>query len=584
MEGAPMRRTLGERTAMMNSDGNDEVRAAAAETAGAPMDLLLTDAAIGLLRRASLGGPGLRLTAALARHPRLVTGPGRRLAAELARVAVGTSQVQPSRRDRRFTDPGWAGNPLLRRAMQAYLAAATAAAGVVASAGLGEADAARIGFALTNLIDALAPSNNPLLNPAAVKAAVDTGGGSAVAGLRHFIGDMAAPPRVPSMVEPDAFEVGTDPAVTPGSVVLRTPVFELIQYRPATPAVRPVPVLIVPPTINKFYVLDLAPGRSLTEYLTASGLQVFMISWRNPDARHAAWDLDTYGQAILDAMDAAARITGSDQTALTGTCSGGILAAMVAAHLAHAGQQDRIAALTLMVTVLDQARAGLASAVISERTARIAAAASRARGYLDGRSLAEVFAWLRPNDLIWNYWVNNYLLGRKPPAFDILFWNADTTRMTAGLHRDFLRLGAANALVTPGGMTMLGSPVDLAAVDRDSYLVAGITDHICPWQSCYQSTQLLSGRHRFVLSTSGHIAAMVNPPGNDKAGYQVAEDSPADPQEWLRQAEAGRGSWWPDYAAWLSARCGDEKDAPDEPGGGGLTPICDAPGTYVYDR
>jgi polyhydroxyalkanoate synthase len=496
---------------------------AAADAATAPLDLLLTDAAIGMLRRVNPGGSGLRLAAALAGRPGLVAGRGRRLLGELGRIAVGTSQVQPSRRDRRFTDPGWAGNPMLRRAMQAYLAAAETAEGVMADAGLGRADAERAGFVLTNLVDALAPSNNPLLNPAALKAAVDTGGGSALTGLRHFVRDMAVAPRVPSMVEPDAFEVGVDLAVTPGSVVLRTPVFELIEYRPATAAVRQVPMLIVPPTINKFYVLDLAPGRSLAEYLVASGLQVFMISWRNPDARHAAWDFDIYGQAVLDAMDATARIAGSEQVAVTGTCSGGVISAMVAAHLAHIGQQHRIAALTLLVTVLDQAQAGLASAVISERTAEMAAAASRARGYLDGRSLAEVFAWLRPNDLIWNYWVNNYLLGRKPPPFDILFWNADTTRMAAGLHRDFLQVGVTNALVKPGSMRMLGSPVDLALVDRDTYMVAGITDHICPWQSCYRSTQLLSGRHRFVLSTSGHIAAMVNPPGNEKASYQVAE-------------------------------------------------------------
>jgi polyhydroxyalkanoate synthase len=549
----------------------------------APVDLLLTDAATGM-RRVNLGGSGLRLAAALAARPRLVAERGTQLAGELARIAVGRSQVQPSRRDRRFADPGWAGNPLLRRTMQAYLAAAESVEGVVADADLDYADAERVGFVLTNLVDALAPSNNPLLNPAAVKAAVDTGGGSTLTGLRHFLADMAVPPRVPSMVEPDAFEVGADLAVTAGSVVLRTPVFELIQYRPATPAVRQVPLLIVPPVINKFYVMDLAPSRSMVEYLVGQGLQVFMISWRNPDARDAKWDLDTYGQAILDAMDAAARITGSEQTALVGSCSGGIIAAMVAAHLAHAGQQDRIAALTLMVTVLDQARAGLAGAVIDERTARLAAASSRARGYLDGGSLAEVFAWLRPNDLIWNYWVNNYLLGRKPPPFDILFWNADTTRMTAGLHRDFLEMGAANALVRPGGATMLGSPVDLAAVDRDAYLVAGITDHICPWQSCYRSTQLLGGRQRFVLSTSGHIAAMVNPPGNDKARYQLAKECPEDPQEWLRRAETCHGSWWPDYAGWLAERCGEERAAPAELGGGGLAPICDAPGTYVYDH
>jgi polyhydroxyalkanoate synthase len=566
------------------SDNTDSARSAAEDAAAVPLDLLLADAATGMLRRVNLGGSGLRLAAALAARPRLLTTRGGRLAGELGRIALGRSQVQPSRRDRRFTDPGWSDNPVLRRAMQAYLAGAESAAGVVADAELDEADAERVGFVLTNLIDALAPSNNPLLNPAAVKAAIDTGGGSALAGLRHFLADMAEAPRVPSMVEPDAYQVGDDLAVTPGSVVLRTPVFELIQYRPVTATVRQVPLLIVPPVINKFYVLDLAPGRSMVEYLVGTGVQVFMMSWRNPDARYAGWDLDTYGQAVLDAMDAAGRITGSERTALAGTCSGGIIAAMVAAHLAHLGQQDRIAALTLMVTVLDQAHAGLASAVIDERTVRLAEAASQARGYLDGRSLAEVFAWLRPNDLIWNYWVNNYLLGKKPPPFDILFWNADTTRMTAGLHRDFLQLGAANALVSPGTATMLGSPVDLSAVDRDSYIVAGITDHICPWQSCYRTTQLLGGQPRFVLSTSGHIAAMVNPPGNEKARYQLAEECPEDPKKWLRQAETRHGTWWPDHASWLAERCGEETTAPAELGGHGMLPISDAPGTYVYDR
>jgi polyhydroxyalkanoate synthase len=562
----------------------DSTRPAAEDAAAAPLDLLLTDAATGMLRRLNPGGSGLRLAAALAVRPRLVAGRGRQLLGELGRIAVGRSQVEPSRRDRRFADPGWAGNPLLRRTMQAYLAVAETAEGLTAEAGLDEKDSERVDFVLTNLVDALAPSNNPLLNPAAIKAAVDTGGGSAVKGLRQFLGDMAVPPRVPSMVEPDAFEVGVDLAVTPGSVILRTPVFELIQYRPTTPVVRQVPLVIVPPVINKFYVMDLAPGRSMVEYLVGRGQQVFMISWRNPDARYAKWDINTYGQAIVEAMDAAARITGSEQIALAGACSGGIIAAMVAAHLTHIGQQDRIAAFTLMVTVLDQAHAGLASAVIDERTARVAAASSRARGYLDGRSLAEVFAWLRPNDLIWNYWVNNYLLGRKPPAFDILFWNADTTRMTAGLHRDFLELGAENALARPGSASMLGSPVDLAAVDRDSYIVAGITDHICPWQSCYRSTQLLGGRPRFLLSTSGHVAAMVNPPGNEKARYQMAKDCPEDPQEWLRRAETLHGSWWPDYADWLAERGGEEKAAPADLGGGGLVPVSEAPGTYVYDH
>jgi polyhydroxyalkanoate synthase len=557
---------------------------AAVDAVAAPLDLLLTDAALGVLSRVNPGGSGLRLAAALAARPGLVAGRARDLAGELARIAAGTSQVQPSRRDRRFTDPGWAGNPLLRRVLQGYLAAAQTAQGLARDADLDWADTERAGFVLTNVIDALAPSNNPVLNPAAVKAAIDTGGGSALAGLRHFAADMASAPRIPSMVDPDAFTTGVNLAVTPGAVVLRTPVFELIQYRPATPAVRQVPLLIVPPTINKFYVIDLAPGRSLAEYLVRSGQQVFAMSWRNPDARHAAWDFSTYGQAVLDAMDAVTQITGSQQAAVTGICSGGIIAAMVAAHLARTGRQDQIAALTLMVTVLDQARAGLGSAVASQRNARLAAAASAARGYLDGKALAEVFAWLRPNDLIWNYWVNNYLLGRTPPPFDILAWNADTTRMTAALHRDFLQLGLTNALTRPGAATMLGSPVDLSAINRDSYLVAGITDHICPWQSCYQSTALLGGTTRFVLSTSGHIAAMVNPPGNDKASYQIAASTPRDPARWQQHAQTRHGSWWPDHAAWLAERCGPDQPAPAHLGGGGLTPICDAPGTYVHDH
>src|ERR1700722_1597706 len=292
----------------------DSARAAAEDNAAAPLDLLLGDAATGVLRRMNPGGSGLRLAASLAAKPRLVAGRGGQLVGELARIAVGRSEVQPSRRDRRFNDPGWTGNPLLRRTMQAYLATSETVEGVVSEAGLDERDSERGGFMLTNLIDALAPSNNPLLNPAAVKAALDTGGGSAVAGLRHFLSDMAVAPRGPSMVEPDAFEVGVDLAVTPGSVVLRTPVFELIQYRPVTETGRQVPLLIVPPVINKYYVLDLAAGRSMVEYVVSQGLQVFMISWRNPDARHAKWDIDTYGQAILDAMDATSRITGSERT------------------------------------------------------------------------------------------------------------------------------------------------------------------------------------------------------------------------------------------------------------------------------
>jgi len=563
-----------------------EARASATEAAdaAAALDLVLAAAALGPLRRLLPGGAGVRFAAALARRPHRLARQATGFAGELARVGLGRSTLTPPPRDRRFTDPAWSSNPLLRRLVQAYLAGGRAAERLLADADLGWRDAERMRLLVDNLVQALAPSNNPACSPVFWKAVIDSGGGNVIRGARHLAADLAAPPRVPSMVAADAFEVGADLAVTPGVVVLRTPVFELLQYQPQTPRVRRVPLLIVPPTINKYYILDLAPGRSLVEHLVGSGQQVFVISWRNPDARHRDWGADTYGQAIVQALRATRRICRADRSLLLGLCSGGILAAMVLAHLAAGGRQDQVAGFGLAVTVLDQARAGTASAVLDERTARAAVAASAARGFLDGRALAEVFAWLRPGDLIWSYWVNNYLQGHQPPPFDILYWNADTTRMTAGLHRDFVRLAVDNALTRPGAATMLGSPVDLAKVDVDSYVVAGIADHLCPWQSCYRSTQLLGGQSRFVLSTSGHIASMVNPPGNEKASFRTTSDNPPDPADWLDQATTERGSWWPDYVRWLEARSGGEKPRPRKLGAAGFRPMDPAPGTYVLDH
>ncbi|HEY2949959.1 MAG TPA: alpha/beta fold hydrolase [Micromonosporaceae bacterium] len=549
----------------------------------APLDALLVDAALGPMRRLAPNTSTARFAARLARHPRAT---GRRLGsltAELARVVAGTSTIAPSKRDRRFADAAWMENPLLRRAVQGYLAAGRTADQLVVDADLDWRDDQRTRFFVENLVEALSPSNVPLVNPASAKAVVDTAGQNLVRGGLAFLRDIVNPPRIPEMVDKTPFEVGRTVAVSPGAVVLRTEVLELIQYRTQTERVREVPLLLAPPTINKYYALDLTPGRSLVEYLVQGGQQVFVISWRNPDARHASWGMDMYVQSVLDALDAVERICGTDRTALTGVCSGGIIAAIAASHLAATGRQDRLAAFGLLVTVLDTARAGTAAALTDRRLAAAAVARSRRRGYLDGRSLAEVFAWLRPGDLVWNYWVNNYLLGRNPPAFDVLFWNADTTRMSAQLHADFVDLGLENRLVTPGSMTVLGLPVDLSRIEVDSYLVAGIADHITPWQNCYRSTQLLGGDSRFILSTSGHIAALVNPPGNPKASYHVNKENPGDPDLWLKTAETVSGSWWPDVVAWLGERCGPERAAPDELGGGGLRPLVDAPGTYVFD-
>jgi polyhydroxyalkanoate synthase len=559
---------------------DDEV---AGDFAGA-LDLLLTDGALGVLRRLRPDGAALRLAASLAAKPDLVSQQAVTLGAQLAQIALGRSEVAPDRKDRRFADAAWTQNPLLKRVMQAYLAGGQAAEALLAGAELDWRDNERLRFLLTNLIAAVAPSNNPLLSPSAAKALLDSGGVSAVRGLRALLKDLAAPPRVPAMVEPDAFEVGRDLGITPGAVVFRTEMFELIQYQPATEQVYRDPLLIVPPMINKYYLIDLAPGRSMVEFLVGQGHQVFAISWRNPDARHSDWDLDSYGLAIIEAMDAAREVAGASQVSICALCSGGIVSSMAAAHLQEEGRLGEVASFCLGVTVLDQARAGTAGAMIDEATAAAAMAVSRARGYLDGRSLAEVFAWLRPDDLIWNYWVNNYLQGKAPPPFDILYWNADTTRLPAALHAGFIRLALANALTVRDAARMLGSPVDLSKVDCDSYVVAGIADHLCPWQSCYRTTQLLGGPVTFVLSTSGHIASMVNPPGNPKATFRTAAENPPDPADWLAAAATESGSWWPHYSAWLADRSGGRRKPRTRLGRKGYEVLCAAPGTYVHDR
>ncbi|MFT4126342.1 MAG: alpha/beta fold hydrolase [Gordonia sp. (in: high G+C Gram-positive bacteria)] len=552
----------------------------------APLDLMLINSTKSFTRRMIPNGAWVRLGTSLARQPATVAGRGAGLAAELGRIVAGRSDRAPQRSDRRFADPAWEQNPLLVRIKQAYLAVSETAEDLVEGADLDWSDAEKVRFVVANLVEGLAPTNNPLVSPLAWKALIDTGGLSAVRGLKAFVRDMSAKPRVPAMVEPDAFTVGESVATTRGAVVLRTRVFELIQYAPQTPTVRTTPLLIVPPVINKYYIMDLAPGRSLIEYYVQGGQQAFAISWRNPSARHKDWGFDEYGKAIIEALDAMAAITGTEQANVFATCSGGILTAMTLAHLAATGHGDRVRGLTLGVTVLDQQQAGFASAMSSESSAHAAIKASESKGYLDGAAMAEMFAWLRPTDLVWRYWVNNYIQGRPPQPFDVLFWNADATRMAAALHRDMVLMGLENKLVTPGAAQMLGTPVDLGLITADSYVLGGIADHICPWQATYRSAALLGGKdNRYVLSTSGHIASLVNPPTNRKASYRTAPvDVDATPEEWLEGIETSKGSWWPHHLAWLTERSGAEIDAPAALGCAGYEPVCPAPGTYVFEK
>src|SRR5215211_4132116 len=439
----------------------------ASDAAQAALDVMLTDAAVeGGRARFVRPGAAVGVAAGLARRPDRAARRVGGLGAELARIARGRSDVRPGKRDRRFADPAWESSWLFRRMVQTHLAVADTVDGLISDAELDWRHERQARFAAGNVLDALAPSNFPWSNPSVIKESVDQGGLNLARGARRFVRDF---PRLPSTVDTGKFAVGENLALTPGSVVLRTDVFELIQYAPQTDKVREVPLLFAPPTINKYYVLDLAPGRSMAEWLVRQGQQVFMISWRNPDAEQGHFDLDTYSQAVLEARDAVAAIARQPSVHLAGACSGGIIGAGVVGHLAAEGRLGEIASLTLLVAALDNARAGTASAFTGREVAAAAVADSARRGYLDGEALSGVFTWLRPNDLVWNYVVNNYLLGKDPPAFDVLFWNQDTVRLAAGLHRDFIHLSLENSLTRPGALEVLGSGVDLGAVDLDSY-------------------------------------------------------------------------------------------------------------------
>jgi len=549
------------------------------------LDVMLTDAVLedGGVGRFLKPRAAARTIGGLTRHPRRTARDATGLGMELARVAAGQSEVRPAKGDRRFRDRAWQDNWLLHRVMQSYLATCGTVDQLISDADLDWRTERQARFAASNIIDALAPTNFPWSNPAVLKETVDAGGSNLVRGARRLLHDVTHSPHLPSSVDVTKFEVGGNLAVTPGSVVLRTDVFELIQYRPVTDQVYEVPLLFVPPTINKFYLLDLSPGRSMVEWLLEQQQQVFTISWRNPDAAQGHFDLDTYTQAVLDARDAVAEITAAPAVNVNAACSGGIITACALGHLAALGEQDKIGALTMMVCALDQARMGTAGAFASREAAAAAVAESARKGYVDGRALEGVFAWLRPNDLIWNYFVNNYLLGNDPPAFDILYWNQDTVRLAAGLHRDFIRIALANALTIPGAVEVLDTPIDLGSITHDSYTIAGLADHIVPWENAYRSAQLLGGSKRFVLSTSGHIQALVNPPSSEsRATYRVGDDPETEAEAWMQAADMKPGSWWPDYREWLTQRAGKLAPAPETLGSGKHTATAKAPGSYVH--
>jgi poly[(R)-3-hydroxyalkanoate] polymerase subunit PhaC len=536
---------------------------------------------VGLTRR-QVGAAVGRLLGRVAVEPgALVTGVVD-TARQLVEVAAGHSQVAPDPSDKRFTDAAWADHGFYHRLLQAYLVGRDALLRLVDEVGLDPKSRDRARFAVSLLTEAAAPTNTLVGNPSALGKAWRTRGRSLVAGLRHLRYDVRHNGGMPSMVDSRPFKVGENLAVTPGQVVHRGELFELIQYAPAGARTWRRPLVVIPPQINKYYISDLAPGRSFVEHTVAGGIPYFTVSWRNPTPAQRSWNLASYVTACKQAVEIACDISGTDDANVAGMCAGGITLACLLGHLA-ATDQSLVHSVTFMVAGLDVAGEGTFGLLTSKRSIEAARARSQRKGVLDGRDLARMFAWLRPNDLVWNYWVNNYLLGQNPPAFDILFWNADTTNIPAGLHSDFLDLLGANSLARPGSLDVLGTPVDLGAVKCDAYVVAGATDHIIPWTSAYQTTQLLGGHSEFVLGSSGHIQAIVNPPGNRRARFLTHPGPPPpDPAAWRADATVHDGSWWDHWLAWLRERSGDERRAPARLGNRRHPPIDAAPGRYVH--
>ncbi|HEU5265203.1 MAG TPA: alpha/beta fold hydrolase [Jatrophihabitans sp.] len=522
-----------------------------------------------------------RWGAALGRRPTVLLAELLGWGSEELRIAAGVSSVTFDPKDKRFADPAWQ-HPAWRRLGQSYLVTRESVLGTVDKLGLDKKSADRARFALSQVTEATAPTNALPTNPAALKKARATRGRSLLSGGRHLWHDLRHNGGMPSQVDTRPFRVGETLALTPGAVVYRTPMFELIQYTPTTETVRTLPTVVIPPQINRYYFLDLAPQRSFVEYSVSRGIQTFMMSWRNPTPEQRDWGLDDYATACLEAMRAAAQITGTEQVNAMGFCAGGMTLSAILSHLT-ATNTELVNAATLAVTMLDSKVSSTLNMFASEATVRTALARSRRKGVLDGQSLAKVFSWVRPNDLVWNYWVSNYLLGNDPPAFDVLAWNADATNLPARLHADFMHMWIDNALMNPGSMELLGTPVDLGTVKNDLYLVGALTDHLVPWQSVYGAMRAFGGPGRFVLSNSGHIQALINPPNNPKASYFHSDAAPPDPEEWRTEATRERGSWWTDWADWTIERSGDERAAPAALGDEQHPILEAAPGRYLRE-
>jgi polyhydroxyalkanoate synthase len=489
--------------------------------------------------------------------------------------------------DRRFKDDAWRENEVFDFIRQSYLLSARYVQDVVRQVdGLDPKTAQKVDFYARQFVDAMSPSNFLLTNPEVLRKTAETGGENLLKGLNNLLADLEQGKGKLhiKMTDMDAFRVGENIGVSPGKVVYQNDLMQLIQYAPATETVLKRPLLIGPPWINKFYILDLRPRNSFVRWAVSQGHTVFMISWVNPDERLAEKGFEDYmTEGYIAALDAIEQATGEREVNAIGYCLGGTLLASTLAYMA-ARKDNRIRSATFFVTMMDFAEAGELGVFIDEEQLRSLEDKMNKRGYLEGSEMATTFNMLRANDLIWSFVVNNYLLGNDPFPFDLLYWNADSTRMPARMHSFYLRkMYQENLLKDPGGVSLAGVPIDLRKIRTPAYFLSTREDHIAPWKSTYRGTQLLTGPKRFVLAASGHIAGVVNPPEGGKYSHWINPELPPDPEAWFKGATEIAGSWWPDWHRWVSALAKEQVPA-RVPGDGKLKPIEDAPGGYVKVR
>jgi polyhydroxyalkanoate synthase subunit PhaC len=495
--------------------------------------------------------------------------------------------VEPERGDRRFKDQVWSEDLLFDYIKQSYLLSARWLRSLVHDVpGLAPKDQEKVDFYTRQFVSAMAPSNFILTNPAVLRKAKETGGQNLLDGLERLLCDLKrGRGRLQiTMVDEKAFEVGKNVATSPGKVIYQNDLMQLIQYAPSTKQVYKRPFLIVPPWINKFYILDLQPKNSFIKWCVDQGHSTFVTSWVNPRADLAHKDFEDYMlEGPLAALDAIEQATGEREVNILGFCIGGILTAGALAYLAAEGEK-RIKSASFLASLFDFKEVGEVSVFIDDEQLAQMEKHIAEKGYLEGHYMADMFSMMRENDLIWSFVVNNYLLGREPPQFDLLYWNSDSTRLPATMLLFYLRkVYQQNLLMQPGGLSLAGVPIDLSKVTTPTYIVATKEDHIAPWRSCYPGTRAFAGPSKFVLGASGHIAGIVNPPAANKYAYWTNAKLPEDPDQWLEGATEHAGSWWPDWGRWL-ARHGGKKVPAREPGAGKLKPLEDAPGSYVKVR